>query len=1148
MSSPETELPPNPGSIERLSPLTRIVDVFMRGDVALLLVLVSVAVGVAALYLTPREEEPQIVVPMADVFVTAPGLSAEQVEQKVTSRLEKLLYQIDGVEYIYSMSRPGQSVVTVRFFVGEDREDSLVKLYNKIQSNTDQVPPSVEAWVVKPVEVDDVPIVNVTLWSDRPELYGDHELRRIAEQLQFELKAIRDTNRVEVIGGRPRRIRVLLDPVRLAGVRTSPMEVVSALKASNVQLCSGHFDQQDAEIVVDAGTFVRDAMDLGNLVIALSGDRPVHLKDVAEVIDGPAEAESYSWIGFGPAAQNPEAPNDLPALENPPAPDGSLYPAVHIAVAKRKGTNAVWVARAVEERMRDLQPTLLPEGVHFRITRDYGETANAKVDDLVESLAIAVLTVIGLIGLVMGWRTALVVAMAVPVCYSITLFINLLTGYTINRVTLFALILALGLLVDDPITGVENIARYFGMRRFKPRDAVLRAVQEVQPPLILSTLAIIASFLPLMFITGMMGPYMAPMALNVPLTVTVSTLVALMITPWLALFALPKPKEAAADEEPWDVRRSAMYRVSNGLLGPILGSRLLSWGVLGGVALLLASVMVLPALRLVPLKMLPYDNKNEFQIVLDMPEGTTLERTDAVTRLLAARLAGVAEVRDFQLYTGLSSPMDFNGMVRHYFLREGANVADIRVNLAPKDRREQQSHVILLRIRDALHEAVEGTGANLKLVEVPPGPPVLATITAEVYGPREASYEELIAAARRVEERMRREPYVVDVDVSAEDDQQKLLFVTDKEKAALSGVSTENIARTLRLALDGSNATVMQRPGEVDPLWVELRLKRSDRSAADDLEEMYVHGREGQLVQIGALGEFRDTTPDGERLLEDKTIYRKNLRPVVFVYGEVAGRPPADAIVDMEFDREKGSGAFSRNGPDGASQKRVLSPFRPRPLAERTWLEPGGGIPWGVPAAFEVQWAGEGEWKITLDVFRDLGLAFAAALAGIFVILMFQTGSRMLPVVIMLAIPLTMIGIMPGFWLLNVVVDRPIGPSEYPTPVFFTATAMIGMIALAGIVVRNSVVLIDFINQSRAEGTPVREAVIQSVAVRTRPILLTAATTLLGNWVITLDPIFSGLAWAVIFGILTSTVFTLVVIPVVYWLLYGRAGVVKAEH
>ncbi len=1135
MTSFESDLPPDAPGGETSSPLTRFVATLMRGDVALLLVLVSLALGAAALYLTPREEEPQIVVPMADVLIEAPGLSARQVEEKVTSRLEKLLFQIDGVEYIYSMSRPGQSVVTVRFFVGEDREDSLVKLYNKIHSNTDQIPPSVKGWVVKPVEVDDVPIVNVTLWSDRPHLYSDHELRRIAEQLQHDLKAIADTNRVWVVGGRPRRIRVLLDPVKLAGVNISALEVVAALRASNVQMPVGSYEQQDREIVVESGLFVSDAMELGQLVIGLSGERPVKLKNVATLIDGPAEAENYSWIGFGPAAANPTAPKDVPAMEDPPAPDGGLYPAVHLAVAKRKGANAVWVAQAVERQMQALQASLLPEGVHFRITRDYGETADAKVNELVKSLVIAVLTVIGLIGLVMGWRTALVVALAVPVCYGATLFVNLMLGYTINRVTLFALILALGLLVDDPITGVENIARFFGMRKYNPRRAVLAAVHEVQPPLILSTLAIIASFLPLVFITGMMGPYMAPMALNVPLTVTVSTLVALMITPWLALVVLPKPKAAEGGHEPYDVRRGIMYRISRAILGPILGNRWLSWAVLGGVGALLVAVMILPATRRVPLKMLPYDNKNEFQIVVDMPEGTTLERTDAVTRRLAGRLAGVAEVRDFQLYVGQSSPMDFNGMVRHYFLRSGGNVADIRVNLAPKERRRQQSHVILLRIRDMLEEAVAGTGAKLKLVEVPPGPPVMASITAEVYGPLEADYAHLIGAARRVEARLKREPGLVDVDVSAEDDQPKVIFVTDKEKAALSGVSTDDITRTLGLALGGTKATVLERPGEVDPLWIELRLQRWQRSAADDLAELYVKGRGGQIVQLGALGEFVDTRPDGRPLLEDKSIYHKNLRRVVFVYAEVAGRPPADAIIDMQLDRL----------PDSATAPEPSS-VAPRPLAERTWLHPGGGDPWTMPPGYQVEWAGEGEWKITLDVFRDLGLAFGAALLGIFVILMFQTGSRMLPVVIMLAIPLTMIGIMPGFWLLNLVVDHPIGPSGYPNPVFFTATAMIGMIALAGIVVRNSVVLIEFINQGRAEGMAVREAVVQSVAVRARPILLTAGTTLLGNWVITLDPIFSGLAWAVIFGILTSTVFTLLVIPVVYWLLYGGEDAARA--
>jgi multidrug efflux pump subunit AcrB len=1087
--------------------LTRAVELFLRGDVATLVVVVSLLLGLAALLLTPREEEPQIVVPLADVFVEAPGLSAVEVEQQVTRRLEKLLYQIDGVEYVYSMSQTGRSVVTVRFYVGENREDSLIKLHNKLNSSLDEIPPGVQSWVVKPIEVDDVPIVIATLWTDNVTDYSDHELRRLAEEIQHDLQAIPNTNRVRVMGGRPRRIRVELDARRMAARQTSPLDIVRALEASNFQLRSGQFEQQDQQFIVDGGTFLTDIDGVRNLVVSVTDNRPVYLKDLAHIHDGPAEVDRHSWIGFGPADKERTA-------------DGQLFPAVHIAVAKRKGTNAVWVANAVERKLEELSETHLPEGVHFRITRDYGETANEKVNELVEGLAIAVITVIGLIGLTIGWRAALVIAIAIPVCYSLTLFVNLLVGYTINRVTMFALILSLGLLVDDPITDVENIARYFAMRVLPPRESVLRAIQEVRPALILSTLAIIASFLPLVFITGMMGPYMAPMALNVPLTVTISTVVAFILTPWMAMAALRRLHERGDSEEPFDLTRRPLYRLSQTLIGPLLGRRWLSWSVLGIVALLLSAAMLPPLMRQVPLKMLPYDNKNEFQVVIDMPEGTTLSRTDAVARRLATFLAGEAEVRDFEVYVGFASPMDFNGMVRHYFLRQGPNVADIRVNLAPKHRRAQQSHEILLRIRRPLTELAESLGANVKLVEVPPGPPVIATITAEVYGPPHAPYDAQIAAAKNVQQRMEKEAGVVDVDISAEHDQVRWIFETDKAKAALSGVSTETVARTLQLALDGLPATVLHVPHEVDPLHIELRLPRSHRSSLSDLEQLYVRGEEGQIVQLAALGRFVETE-------EDKTIYHKNLRRVVYVYGEVAGRPPADAIIDMQLDRVS-----------AASETALVSANPPREADDRTWLTPGGGDPWSMPAGFNVQWAGEGEWKITLDVFRDLGLAFGAALVGIFVILMFQTGSRILPILIMLAIPLTMIGIMPGFWALNLLWNQPLG--GYPNPVFFTATAMIGMIALAGIVVRNSVVLIDFIHMAQAEGLPLREAIIRSVAVRTRPILLTAGTTLLGNWVITLDPVFSGLAWAIIFGILSSTLFTLVVIPVTYWLLYSH--------
>ncbi|TWT98215.1 efflux RND transporter permease subunit [Stieleria varia] len=1095
--------------------LTRIVEVFLRGDVAIMLIILSLLLGAAALVLTPREEEPQIVVPMADVMVNAPGLSAAEVERTVTDRIEKLLYQIDGVEYVYSMSQPGSCIVTVRFYVGEDREDSLVKLYNKINSSTDLIPPSVSSWVVKPIEVDDVPISIATLWAKDTERYGDHELRRIAEEIQHELQSIPNTNRVEVIGGRPRRINVVLNSQRLAAHQTSPLQVAAALQVSNVTQRNGQFEQQNQSFLVETGTFLGGVRDLEELVVNVAGNRPVYLKNVATVIDGPAESESYSWIGFGQSEHADDSePSDERASETRTA---TVYPAVNISIAKRKGTNAVHVAKAVETKMEELAQTHLPAGISYRITRDYGETANDKVNELVEGLVVAVLTVIGLIGLTMGWRPALVIALAIPVCYSLTLFINLMVGYSINRVTMFALILALGLLVDDPITDVENIARYFAMRVLPPRESVLRAVQEVRPALLLSTLAIIASFLPLAFITGMMGPYMGPMALNVPLTVSISTLVAFVITPWLAMVSL-KQLDATPENE-YDLTRQPLYRMSRFVLMPILKGRLMAWLVLLAIGVMLVAAMLLPVFRMVPVKMLPYDNKNEFQVIVDMPEGTTLERTDAVARRLGVYLGGLSEVRDYEVFVGLASPIDFNGLVRHYFLRRGPHVADIRINLVDKDHRVQQSHELILRIRDDIKRLADSLGANVKLVEVPPGPPVLSSITAEVYGPPEGDYADQIALARRVEKRLASEPGLVDLDVSTEDDQLRYVFETDKAKASLSGISTKTISDTIATMLSGNKATVLHLPGEVDPLWIELRLPRSSRSALDDLQEVYVQGNNGQVVQLGSLGQFKEQ-------VEDKTIYHKNLKRVVYVYAEVAGRPPADAIMDIEFDRVADSDLAQAANSNPA----------PIPLSERSWLAMGGGVPWAVPDGYSVVWSGEGEWDITLDVFRDLGLAFGAALLGIFVILMFQTGSRLLPVLIMTAIPLTMIGIMPGFWLLNWIMDKPIG--GHPNPVFFTATAMIGMIALAGIVVRNSVVLIDFIHIAQNEGHDLRESIIRSVSVRTRPILLTAGTTLLANWVITLDPVFSGLAWAIIFGIVTSTGFTLIVIPAAYWLLY----------
>lgn len=1126
---------------ERQSFTQRIVEVFLRGNMAIMLILISLLVGVVALYVTPREEEPQIVVPLADVHVSAPGLSAEAVERQIATRLEKLLYQIDGVEYVYSMSKAGGTIVTVRFYVGENRENSLVKIYNKVDSNIDQIPVDITGWVVKPVEIDDVPIVNATLWSDSAEIVDDHGLRRIAEELEIELQSVKNTNKTWVIGGRPRIARVECSPEGLAARQTSPLEVAWALGVSNVNLPAGEFDQSDTSFLVDAGVFIEGVDALRSLVVNVVDGAPVYLRDVAKVLDGPDERSSYSWMGFGPAADVDETRKS------------GFHPAVHVAVAKKKGTNAVWVADAVMERIEELTPRLSPAGVHIDVTRNYGETANDKVNELVEGLLIAILIVIGLIAVTLGWREAFIVAVAVPITFSLTLIVNYLLGYTINRVTLFALTLALGLVVDDPIVDVENIYRHLKMRKEKPFRAVLTAVNEVRPPIILATLAVIVSFVPLFFITGMMGPYMRPMALNVPLSMLMSLVVAFTITPWMSYHILKRVHSKDDDEEKeWRLEETLIYRVYSKVLSPFLNSRALGLGLLAVTCVLLLFAMWLGALRIVPLKMLPFDNKNEFQIVVDMPEGTTLERTNAAAMAMADYLRTVPEARDFQVYVGEPSAMDFNGMVRHYYLRRGANMADIRVNLLDKDHRVHQSHGIGLRIRDELTAVAAEWGANIKLVEQPPGPPVIATVTAELYGDLHTPYSELQLGAYIVAERLRSEKGVVDIDTSVEDDQTKWVFEVDKAKASLSGVGTEDVALTLRMALGGLPAIRLRDDREVNPLSVVLRLPRVERSSIERLQALYIKGRPGiakvrvdgglraaptPLVQLGEIGEFRQT-------IEDKTIYHKNLQRVAYVFAEMAGRAPAEAIVDtiadLRDEDERHFGPYQilaapADSGEGLAAEYVAT-LSAKPLAGRTYYNNGSGVPWELPEGVRAVWSGEGEWQITLDVFRDLGIAFGAACLGIYILLVYQTGSYLMPLILMISIPLTMIGIMPGFWLLNVIAGGPIG--GYPNSIFLTATAMIGMIALSGIAVRNAILLIEFVHEALKKGEPLRDALLGSGAVRFRPIFLTAGTAMLAAFPITLDPIFSGLAWALIFGLFVSTAFTLLVIPVTYDLVY----------
>ncbi len=1053
--------------------ITGVVRLFLESKLPILFILFAVAMGSASINMTPREEEPQIVVPLADVYIQAPGASAREVEKLVATPLERLLWQVDGVEYVYSTSMRDMAVVTVRFFVGEDRERSLVKLRNKISMNEDHVPPIVKGWVIKPVEIDDVPIVNLTLYSDR---YDDHALMRIGQEVLSRLSEVEDIFRTSIVGGRKREVRVELLPDRMSGLGVSMLEVSRALAGTDASVTAGNFSRANQEISITGDGFVSSAREVENLVVGVHGDRPVYIRDIARVSDGPEEATSYSRLGFSHFYRQENGLEDSPAD----------FPAVTLALAKKKGTNAVNVAKNIHDKLEELKRDVIPPDVSVITTRDYGQTAQTKVDDLLASLFFAILTVVALLAFTLGWREALVVALAVPISFALALFVNMLFGYTINRVTLFALILSLGLVVDDPITNVDNIQRHIGLGKLKPKEATLFAVNEVLPPVIMSTLAIIVSFTPMFFITGMMGPYMSPMAANVPLTVIFSTVCALTVVPWYCYHLLKKSgggKAVKKDVIPQWVRKGYAW-----IVGPFLDSRskrvLLAVVVVG---LLLFSVS-LALLRYVPLKMLPFDNKNEFQIVLDLPEGTTLEATDRAVRDFETYLRGVSEVQNTVSYVGAPSPIDFNGMVRHYYLRQGGSMADIRVNLYDKVRRQDQSHAIVLRLRKDLEGIAASHGVNMKIVEVPPGPPVISTLVAEIYGSPRMGYDDLIQGAAHVRGVMEEEPFVVDIDDTTETPRQRLDFILDKEKAALHGVSTEMIAATLRMAVSGISPATVHAPGERQPLQVKVILPRAQRSGAQSLSQIPIKTASGQMVALGELGTFQS-------IPADQPIFHKNLKRVVYVFGEMAGRAPGEAIIDMQ------------------------SKLRKNPPA----------------TDIKVEWAGEGEWEITLSVFRDLGLAFLAAFAGIYILLVIQMNSFSMPVLILVAVPLTFIGIMPGFWLFNLFFTSPVG--EFNNPVFFTATSMIGMIALGGIVIRNSLVLIEFIQQAVEEGMALKEAILQSGAVRLRPIVLTAATTALGAWPITLDPIFSGLAWALIFGLFASTGFTLLVVPVTYYAL-----------
>jgi multidrug efflux pump subunit AcrB len=1053
----------------------RLVKLFLLSKLPTIIIIVCLLAGAAALLYTPREEDPQITVPMVDILIRFPGASPEEVENLAVINLEKKLWEMQGLDDLYSQSRDGFAVVTAKFKVGENLETSLFKVYNQTFSNIDQVPSGVTGWVVKPMNINDVPIVALALYSKQAD---DYELRRVADELLHRLQNIPDAGRSYVVAGRKRQVKVVADPVRLAGHGLDLAALAQALEVSNVNVPAGHFSRQDKEYLVQAGPFLKSAGEVADLVVGVNQGKPVYLRDVADIVDGPEEPVAASTIAFGPAEQPPAG------YER-----GHFYPAVTIAIAKRLGTNAVTVSEGLLARLEQLKHEVIPPDIQVKVTRDYGATSNEKVNELIRELLIAVISIVVLLTLFLGWREALIVALAVPITLAITLAGNMLFGYTINRVTLFALILSLGLLVDDPIIDVENIYRHFQLREHPPLEATLVAVDEVRAPTILATFTVIISFIPMYFVTGMMGPYMRPMPLNVPLAMLMSLLIAFTVTPWATYHLLKR--EYGREEKPFVLEETWIYRIYTRIMKPLLDSRRLSHlFLLGVVALFLISV-ALPVLGLVPLKMLPFDNKDNFLVVANMPNDAPLESTQETLKDFGRYLTTVHEVDHVVTYAGVAAPIDFNGLVRHYYLMQGPWVGQLRVNLAPKERRTAPSHSVALWVRPEVEEIARRHQVRLAIVEVPPGPPTLRTLVGEVYGPPGGSYASLIQQADHVKEFFLKTKGVADVDTSVETPQPRFRFLVDRHKAALSGLSQMQISRGVASAQAGETAGRVHIPTERLPLDIFLRWPLASRSSVASLGQLYFKNPAGAMVPLDELGHFSlDTAP--------KSIMRKNLERVVMVQAGVAGLSPVNGVLDLM--------------EDTAAQ----------PLA------PG----------YRVNYSGEGEWKITVQVFRDLGIAFAGALIGIYILLILQTGSYTMPLVIMVAIPLTMIGVMPGFALLNLFFATSV--KGYYNPIYFTATAMIGMIALAGIVVRNSIILIDFIHHHLDRDYDLEQAVLRSGAIRFRPILLTALAAMSGSWVITMDPIFSGLAWSFIFGLFASTAFTLVVVPVIYYLLFSR--------
>jgi multidrug efflux pump subunit AcrB len=1055
----------------------RLAQAFLNSRLTPLFVVASLALGILSVIVIPREEDPQIVVPMLDIATAMPGASPAEVEERVTLPIERLVHQISGVEYVYSTSSPGMSLVIVRFLVGTPQEDALIKVYSKLYSNFDQIPPGVLQPIIKARSIDDVPILSLTLWGEH---YNGSQLRAIADEIQHNLQQIPDVSESNVIGGLPRTMRVMLNTAKLNAYGQSPLAVVGQLQGANASLQAGSFAQNNRETRIDVGNLFTSRQDLEAVVVAVDHGRPVYLRDVADqILDGPAEPANYVLFGTTNASAGV---NKAP----------QQFPAVTVTLAKRKGTNATDIANAALKRIGEMKGVQIPNDVHVTTTRNYGDTAKAKSDELLEHLLLATLSVTLLVALFLGWRESGVVLLAIPVTLALTMSIFYFLGYTINRVTLFALIFSIGILVDDAIVVVENIVRHLRLRENQNRscsDVTIEAVAEVGNPTILATFAVIAAVLPMAFVRGLMGPYMRPIPVGSSAAMIFSLIVAFVVSPWAAMRLLGKHLDGThllePEHENW---RTRLYRK---VMAPLIASgrnRLLFFAVVIGLFLISAALV---PWGLVRVKMLPFDNKSELQVVVNMPDGTPLEQTLAVTQALGTELAKQHDVLDYQLYAGTSGPFNFNGLVRHYYMRRMPNQADIQVNFVPASQRKDQSHAIARRLRPLLVAIGDRYGARIQVSEVPPGPPVIQTLVAEVYGP---DLDGQTRIAQQIKSIFQHAPGVVDTDWYVEDPQPRLAVQVDKVKAAQHGIAVADVARSLALATSGMEVGLLHDANAREPISAVVQLTREDRSSEQALENMHLPGTDGSMVSLRELVSFEHDTIQ-------RSIYHKNLRRVVYVTGDVAGaeESPVYAILKMnkELDNLKLSAGYTLTRYNAAMPESSDH--------------------------YSMKW--DGEWHITLEVFRDLGLAFATVLLLIYVLVVGWFRSFVVPLIIMAPIPLTLVGILPAHAMMGA---------------FFTATSMIGFIAGAGIIVRNSIILVDFIELRRRQGVPLSQAVLDAGAIRFRPMLLTAAAVVVGASVILTDPIFQGLAVSLMAGAIASTFLSWPTIPILYYMVHSR--------